>query len=146
MALLPLVGTTDFSDWLGRSLELSEMPRAEAVLRRVSALVRSRAGGRTWADEDVPAEIVTVVLTVASRVWNNPNSARQQTAGPFSESYDVTGAYLTPEEASIVGRYSATSRGLWTLGTTRGDDLGDTVWVPVVGSDNVFPFLTTDDV
>lgn len=145
MALLPLVNAADFSDWLGRSFEASELPRAEAVLLRVSSLVRSRAGGRTWENEEVPGEIATVVLTVASRVWNNPNAARQQTAGPFSESYVVTGAYLTPEEAAIVGRYSATSRGLWTLGTTRGDDAGDTVWVPVVGTDNLFPFLTTED-
>lgn len=146
MALSPLVDVDDFADWLGRTFTGTDETRAEAVLSRVSSLVRARAGGRTWEDEETPDEIATVVLTVATRVWNNPKGVRQQAAGPFSESYDVTGVFLTPEESAIVGRYSASARGLWTLSTTRGDDYGDTVWVPVVGTDSLFPFLTTDDV
>lgn len=115
------------------------------MLSRVSAVVRS-AAGVTWEGVEVPEEVEAVVLEVATRVWTNPNGIRQQATGPFSASYAVVGVYLTDEERRILAKYRANQRGLWTLNTTRGDDEGDTVWVPIVGTDSMFPFLTSEDV
>ena len=145
MALSPLVEPDDLAEWLQQSFSAEQWTRAGAVLSRVSAVVRS-AAGVTWEGEEVPEEVEAVVLEVAKRVWTNPNGVRQQATGPFSASYAVVGVYLTDEERRILGKYRANQRGLWTLNTTRGDDEGDTVWVPVVGSDNTFPFLTSEDV
>lgn len=145
MATAPLVDIDTFADWLGQSLD-EEIPRAEAVLSRVSALVRSQAG-RTWVGEEVPDEVGAVVLEVATRVWNK--GVVSESVGSYSVRYAdrvAAGLYLTAEERSILGKYRANARGLWSLSTTRGDDYGDTVWVPVVGSDNLFPFLTSEDV
>jgi hypothetical protein len=146
MAPSPLVDVETFSDWLGHSFSTSEYPRAEAVLGRVSSLVTAAAGGRTWAEGQLPDDIGTVVLEVSARVWHNPKAVTQQSTGPFGVTYKVAGAYLTPEERALVGRYRVNAAGLWTLGTTRDDTDADTVWVPVVGTESLFPFLTTEDV
>lgn len=149
MALPPLVDTFTLAGWLGEDV-LGDS-RAEAVLSAVSAVVRN-ASGQTWAADgdisstDVPELVSTVVLQVAARVWRNPHGVRQEATGPFSVSYAVTGVYLTADERRLLSGYRANSSGLWTMQTTRGDDYADTVYVPVVGTDAMFPFLTTEDV
>lgn len=146
MALPLLVTTSALEAWLGASFTQDDNARAEAVLSAVSSLVRSEAG-LTWVDDsgaltETPGEVQAVVLQVATRVWSNPNGVRQESIGSYSVSYDApaaTGLYLSPSERALLGRHRTNARGLWTLGTTR-NDAYDTVWVPVQGSENPFPW------
>lgn len=154
MALGPLVTLEDFEGWLGLTLAESEQDRASRLLVAVSSLVRSHAG-LTWEDTDVPEHVRTVVFAVAARVWRNPDvadgaSSVSLTTGPFGKTLSfadpkAAGLFLSAEQKAIVSRGRTTMRGLWTQATTRGDDYADTVYVPVVGTENLFPFLTTDD-
>lgn len=141
MALPPLASVEDLASWLGVTFEedTPAITRAALVLDAASALVRAEAG-RTWAtgetlDEDVPADVIAITLRVAANMWANPTGATQRSAGPFSESY---GAGLTDEDRTDLGRYRGTS-GLFTISTTRCDPETESVWVPVVGSDEPLP-------
>lgn len=137
MALPPLVTVDDLSDWLGQPIEEDD-PRAGAVLRAASTLVR-RETGRDWVlegeedptldeseptiDEDDLEVAQTVVKQVATRVWANPTGVVHETTGPFSARYseDVAqGLFLTDTEKEMLAAYKTTSRpSLWTLATTR---------------------------
>lgn len=143
MPLPPLASVDDLELWLGASVDEA---RAGAVLAGVSSFVRS-AAGRTWENEEVPADVHTVVLQAAARTIDNPTGASQRSVGDISVS-GLPGAYLTADELKIIrSAVSTTSgRGLWTLSSTRGDTDADTVYVPVVGTETPFPWLTTDDV
>lgn len=137
-----LVSVDELEAWLGAGA-VQDVARADAVLVAVSSLVRSYAG-QLWDAEPVPDEIRAVVKDVAARVWDNPRHVRQQSTGPFSVSYSVTGLYLTDEERAVVGRYNAQARGLWTMGVTRNDAAADTVYVPVQGTATEFPWYGDD--
>lgn len=143
MSLPLLASATDLGDWLGEEITLND-PRATALLRRASALVRSEAG-KEWAD-GAPDDVQGVVVAVAARVWSNPNSAIQRTAGSFSERLSeraAEGMYLTDEERRVVARYSDVRVGIGTIRTYREDGYGrDTVWVPTgpPPSGGPFPF------
>jgi hypothetical protein len=150
MALDPLVTVEDFAGWLGASFSDPEAERAGRVLVAVSSLVRSEAG-LTWED-GAPEEVQTVVLNIATRVWRNPDAATSYslTTGPYGKSITFAdprgvGLYLTAEEKAIVGRGRTVTRGLWTLGTTRNDAAADTIYVPVEGSENPFPWYAAGD-
>jgi hypothetical protein len=139
----PLVTLEDLEGWLGQSLNASEAARAEAVLRAVSSLVRSEAG-RTWEDEDTPGDVSAVVLEMSAGIYRNPMGVRQTSVGDASVTYAVVaGLEFTPSQRSILGRYRANQRGLWTMGTTRNDFEGDTVFVPVVDAPP-FPWYAGD--
>ena len=125
-------------------------PRAEAVLFRASALVRSYSG-QTWTDPltglstTIPDDVQSVVLSVAERIWTNPQGAIQITKGPFTTRLAESageGLYLTDTEKAILARYrSGGTGGLWTLGRTRGDlDVNDTRYVPTGPEPSGYPF------
>ena len=105
-------------------LSTEDAARAEAVLNDVSDLVREEAQ-RSWASPaETPAAVRTVVLSVARRVFANPEGYTSETAGPFTVRRDVVGTYLTDEEAAIVRKYrpgSGQPSGLWTQPVTRGE-------------------------
>jgi hypothetical protein len=138
MSLPPLADVDALEVWLGRTFSAAEEPRAEAVLAGVSSRVRSVAR-RTWEDDPVPAEIEDVTIRVAARVLANPLNAQQSSTGPFSAS--GIRVEFTAEERAVIARYRAEASGLWTMGTTRNDAAGDTIYVPVVGSDKPMPLL-----
>lgn len=142
--MLPLLASVeDLANWLGEDIP-NDDPRALAVLRRASALVRSEAG-KAWETE-VPEDVQGVVVAAASRVWSNPNAAIQRTAGSFSERLSeraADGLYLTDEERRILSRYSDSRFGLGTIRTYRDDGYGaSNVWVPTLPlpSGQGFPF------
>lgn len=150
MALPLLVEAADLEAWLGVTFDPDATLRAEAVLAAVSAIIRSETS-RTWvaADgvtlEEVPDEVRAVVLQVATRTYNNPRGARQQTSGPFSVSYGPeTGLFLTASERALLARFRTNARGLWSLSVTRDDPYADTVWVPVEGAEYPFPWYGND--
>lgn len=141
---LPLLATVqDLSDWLGED-DLVGDPRATAVLRRASALVRSEAGVE-WTD-GAPEDVQGVVVAAAARVWSNPNAAIQRSAGSFSERLSeraADGLYLTDEERRILSRYSPSRFGVGTIRTYRDDGYAAAnAWVPTAPppSGQGFPF------
>ena len=140
---LPLLATVgDLADWLGEDINLGD-PRAAAVLRRASALVRSEAG-QEWPD-GAPEDVQGVVVGAAARVWANPNAAIQRTAGSFSERLSeraADGLYLTDEERRILSRYSQARFGIGTIRTYREDGYAAGSWVPTLPapSGQGFPF------
>lgn len=150
MALPPLATIDDLTAWLGS--EPSNEDRAEAILAAASTLVRSHTG-RTWVgadgepNTDLTADDLevakTVVVTVAARVWTNPNGTTQQTAGPYSQSvaaWAALGLELTKTEKNLLAGFATAVRpALWTQSTTRGDHDVASVYVDVVGSDKPLP-------
>lgn len=141
---LPLLATVqDLADWIGEDIDVTD-PRASAVLRRASALVRSEAGVQ-WED-DAPEDVQGVVIAAAARVWSNPNAAIQRTAGSFSERLSeraADGLYLTDEERRILSRYSQSRFGVGTIRTFRDDGYARSEgWVPTAPapSGQGFPF------
>ena len=141
MSLPLMASVSDLADWLGEEIAVND-PRAVALLRRASALVRSEAG-KEWADE-VPDDVQGVVIAVAARVWSNPNSAIQRTAGSFSERLSeraAEGMYLTDEERRVLSRYSDVRFGIGTIRTYREDGYGGgPVWVPTAPAPSGEPF------
>lgn len=105
--------------------------RAEAVLARVSALVRSEAG-RTWATTPPPDAVVAVVLEVAQRVFLNPRNVQSSQTGPFAARYAMVGLSLTAAEKADIDRAVGRRRGgLRSIETTRGDqEACETAYVP----------------
>ncbi len=143
--MAPLVTVGDLQTWLGQTLGADGYLRADAILTAVSSLVRSEAG-RTWEGEPVPDDVAGVVKEVTVAIWHRPDSTvMQQSVGDLAKRYAVVaGLWLTATQKSIVGRYRAQQRGLWTLSTTRGDLGADTVYVPVVGTVTEFPWYPAD--
>jgi hypothetical protein len=151
MALAPLASITDLAGWLGTTPQGDDATRAELVLSAVSALVRSEAR-RTWEDLPVPEVIRAVTLTVAARVYRNPEAAASYslTTGPFGKSLTfadpkAVGLFLTDDEKLTISRSvpgGRRQRGLYTLRTYR-DDPCATGYVPTVGGPP-FPWYGED--
>ena len=139
MALPPLITVEQLKALVGAPISGSGLERAEAVLFRVSALIRSYSG-QTWVNdlgelEDVPDDVQSVALGVAFREWDNPRGAVQLTKGPFTTRLAEAagqGLYLTDTEKSTLDKYRERSLGgLWSLQRTRGDEyVGQTGYVP----------------
>lgn len=84
---MALVALAEFEERLGRTLtDAAEISRANAALDDASTVVLE-AGDSTWTDADVPDAAATVVLTVARRVFENPEGATQKSVGDLSVSY-----------------------------------------------------------
>lgn len=84
---MALVVLAAFEDRLGRTLtDLDEIDRANAALEDASTVVLE-AGDSTWDETTVPDAAATVVLTVARRVFENPEGATQKSVGDLSVSY-----------------------------------------------------------
>lgn len=130
------------SAWIGQSITDDE--RAEAVLSAASNLVAAYAG-KDWSTTDAPADVTDIVVQVAARVYLSPpnSNVRQWTKGPFGEGYfdaAQNGLYLTDEEKTALNRFRANASGLGTLSTTRGEGVGDTIYVPTGPPPAGYPF------
>lgn len=150
MALPPLASVEDLGLWLQEPLSGSSAQWAASLLDAVSALVRSEAGS-TWESVSVPDEARIVTLTVAARVYRNPEAASQrtETRGPFSESFTFAnppgvGLYLTAADKALLQRLNPKSRGLWTMQTTRQDGESTDIYVPVEGGGGPIPWYPGD--
>lgn len=148
MALPPLVSLDEFALRLG-GISAADEDRAEAVLADASALIRAEAGA-DWVDEeeelvDVPAVIVAVCVAVAVRAFRNPEGVRSETIGGYAVTYAdaSTAVYLTAGERREIRRAAGRS----TIGaiTLESPYVDTTVWVPVEGTDEPFPWLTEQE-
>lgn len=128
MATPPFAETEDLTAWIG---EDASGDRGEALLSAASALVQAYVGGSTVTDAwtDVPAIVAQVVVQAAARVWFNPQGLTGDAIDDYSRrwgSSEETGVILTTAERDMLSQYRTTGpKGLWTLGTTRGDDYAD---------------------
>lgn len=144
--MLPALATLEqLADRLGMAVDELNEARAQAALDDASVLVRSETGF-TWVDaegeliEDVPDIAVAICLAVAKRAYENPSGATQKTVGDVSVTYPETSAYLTLDERRVLSRLRSTGA-LWTIATTRGDEM-ETTYIDVVGQDEPMPFLS----
>lgn len=121
----PLADAEALNDRLGGEFGDLDQNRLNAALDDASALVRTEAG-LTWLDinddlDSVPDIVVTITLSVARRIYENPRGIVHETTGPFSARFGEQAAqaiYLTDTEKEILNRYRTTS-GVWTMPTTR---------------------------
>lgn len=125
------------------------------MLAGASALVRAETG-LTWLNDagdalvDVPEEVAAIVVQVAARVWVNPQGLVSSPQGDLGSrqwaSSASQGLYLTDAEKDTLSRYRAAGGrgGLFTVSSTRGECYGDTIYVPVDGSENPFPWYPGD--
>jgi hypothetical protein len=149
MATLPPPFTT-LEAWTGQAISTGpELDRAEAVLLAASNRVAAYAS-KEWTD-DVPDDVVDIVVQVAARVYLSPpnTNVRQWTKGPFGEGYfdaAQNGLYLTADEQAALGRFRTSPSGLGTLSVTREDASAGTIYVPTgpppAGYD--FPWYAAD--
>jgi hypothetical protein len=111
---LPALANIDTLEDRGVVVDLT---RAQAALMDVSALIR-REAGKTWVDEDgdleeVPDEVVAVLVEVIRRSVSNPTGATQVSLGDASVSYGGTGRvgalFLYPDEKRIIRRAAGRS-------------------------------------
>lgn len=152
MPLPPLAQPEELAYRLGREFTDAELPRVEAALDDVSALVRGEAG-RSWVDPEtglvtgVPDSIRTVVLRVAERLMRNPQGFRSESAGDYSfQRYDAddAGPYLTDREIAII-RKALGRTGLWTQPLERDDLCDTTLWAEDQYGCELFPLTAECD-
>lgn len=157
MALPPLASVPDLAAWLGETIAPDDA-RAAAVLSAASTLVRAYTG-QDWIDADtgelvadVPDAVHAVTLAVAGRAWrrsaDDVKNQYEQT-GPWQRSFsyggDGGGLYLTATDKLMLRAYREQQQSIGVLSTTRGDGYLHTVYVPVEGTDSVFPWYDADD-
>lgn len=152
MPLPPLADLLQFEDWVEGDFGITDL-QIESWLRSASALVRRRAR-RTWANdegelEDVPEDVIGIVLQVVERKWRNPTGVVQDTSGPFTVRWSERtpdGLYLTDDEKEVLDGYRAKS-GLWTQRVDKDDPylaelVRDTVFVPDASGGDPIPWET----
>lgn len=149
----PLAEISDLEKWLGETIsDTADRNRASSYLRMASNLVRRYAGAeRVEAGGEVEDEAVDVTLSVAARVWANPESATQASdttgADTASRSFGPKGAegfYLTAAEKLILGQ-SASTPGLWIQPTSRGSISTESSLVAVTGGSSM-PFVNREPI
>lgn len=128
MASSPFAEVSALAAWVGQDIPADD-PRAVAVLTAASNLVRAEVGSSV-ADEwtEAPNEVQDVVVQVAARVWYNPQGLVADSVDDYSRRWEgggESGVYLTKGERDTLSLYRAKPKGLWSLGTTRGDDYTD---------------------
>lgn len=144
MSRLPSLATVyDLAARAGEAISIDDK-HAGAVLDMASALVRSYVG-KTWAEDGavVPDAAVFVVVDVAFRAWTNPEGLIADAIDDGSRRWSeraAEGFYLTAANRTMLDSLRSSRRGLWTLGTTRGDDVMDTVYVPTGPPPSGYPF------
>lgn len=155
MADAPLISTSDLADWLGETVDET---RASVVVEAASAVVRSCIT-ETYLDEageltgTVPDIVAAVTKWVAARAYRARPGISQETSGPFSHTYSSGSAqgdlYLTKNEKNLLGTAGLlaqpTGGALWTLGTTRIGDDGETDYRPVLGGGEAVPMFGPSD-
>lgn len=147
MGLPALVSLDEFAVRLG-GIAAADEDRAQACLDDASALIRDEAGAEDWVDDDggleeVPGVIVAICVAVAIRAFRNPEGVRSETVGGYAVTYAdaSTAVYLTPGERAQVRRAAGRS----SIGsvTLESPYMPDTVWVPVEGTTEPFPWDVT---
>lgn len=107
-----LATIADFEARLGLNLAAADVARAEAALEDASDLVLDE-GDPDWTSATVPRRARQIVLSVALRVWRNPDGLSQSSVGDVSVSYSRTGVqgaiYLTKAEQRAVRKAAGRS-------------------------------------
>ncbi len=124
MTLPTLATVSDLGIRLGRDIDTSEAPQADALLRYASALIRSYCG-QSWVDDDdqlldLPAGVAEVCAEVVFRAVANPAGVTQDTVGPFTVSFGSEAAqrlFLNKGDREIL---NSTSNRIGVLSVTRG--------------------------
>lgn len=78
----------------------------------------------------LPDNAKGLVLTVASRVYGNPQQLTAESVGPFSVSHQP-GAYLTRRERARLRRLAGRTTGAYTVDPTPADASPAPSWPPV---------------
>ena len=155
-ALTPLATVADLAARAGETID-PDNAQAGSVLAMASALVRAYVGSTLVPDPApdplvFPDAAVQVTVDVAYRVWTNPDALIGDSIDDASRRWSdraADGFYLTAANKMILDslRTPASNGGLWTLGTTRGDDYLDTIYVPTgpPPSGYPFPWYAADD-
>lgn len=108
--------------------KVADTGRAEVLLRKASAIVRSYAG-EDWLNEagdaleGVPEDIPDVVTGMVERATQNPAGATHEQAGPFARQFGAEAAqrlYLSKWDKLVI-RDAVNSTGIRTIGTGRGE-------------------------
>lgn len=88
---------------LGRTLNAAQTAQAEAFISDASALVRRIASGGldTVNPDNVPSEIIPVVVGMVRRGIENPRGINSERIGDYQWS-GGGGLYATDEEAAII--------------------------------------------
>lgn len=131
---MALVDITAFEDRLGRPMtDTSEIVRATSALEDASTLVLDE-GDATWTADTAPDIVKTIVLTVARRVFENPEGASQKSVGDASVSYRPTSrdgapqTELTTHERRRVRKAAGIALTSMTLSSPYGP-YADTAWL-----------------
>lgn len=109
---------------LGLFLELDTVngPRATLILGLSRALAETVVS-------PLPAGAEGTVLSIAARVYSNPQGLTTETTGPYAVGRPAGGLYLTRDERRTLGRLGGRG-GAFTIDPTPAD-----VRVPVLDSD-----------
>ena len=148
--LIPFATPTDLGHRAGVAIDNVE--QAESILLMASAVVAAYIG-QDFSDGDIPLAASQVTINVAYRVWVNPDGLVGDTIDDasrrWSERTSSEGFYLTAADKMILDglRKPAANRGLWSLGTTRGEGRDGTIYVPTgpPPSGYPFPWYSSDD-
>lgn len=131
MPLIPLASVEELEIRVGTTFSAADEARAVGILDDVSGIAR-RTARKTWLDEDenledVPADVVAVVLAAARRLFVNPNGFASEQDGDYSYRLPadvLESGVFTTSEVDVLESYRDTS-GLWALQITGGDDLDE---------------------
>lgn len=120
----PIAIVDDLERRVGQ-VDPDDLDNAESLLAYASSLVRAY-GNRAWdVPEEVPSELVEVVVGMVERAVTNPQGATQETAGPFTVSFGSAAAqrvYLTKGDRTIIR--SAAGNGAFTIPQAEGQPQG----------------------
>ena len=108
MALLEL---TDFEARYG-SVPAEDQDKVEAILEDASALILAVAK-TDWDEETVPASVIPVVVSVARRLYENPDGYSMEMVGEYQWQRPQAAAatFMTDEEMEIIRRATGSKSG-----------------------------------
>ena len=128
MAQPPFASVSDLAAWVGQEIP-ADNPRAAAVLMAASHAIVAEVGTQVAEDwQTVPGDVGAIAVQVAARVWFNPQGLVSDSIDDYSRRWSESresGIYLTAGERDLLSKYRTKPKGLWSLGTTRGDDYAD---------------------
>jgi hypothetical protein len=129
VAEAPFADVAALAAWVGQTLA-NDDARALAVLSAASSIIEAEVGSDVVEEwETIPGDVVAVTVQVAARVWWNPQGLVADAIDDYSRRWEnagESGIYLTAGERDLLSKYRTSGpKGLWTLGTTRGDDYAD---------------------
>ena len=109
-----LITLAQFEARTGRSLTVTQILQAEALITDASALVVDIVNDATitdpWDDATVPASVVPVVVNMVRRGMDNPNGYGQESIGSYSySSPNTSGLFANRDEARAVRKAAGTS-------------------------------------